>query len=370
LNFKADKIHDMNTYHRAMMRGWKYLACLVSVFAVVGCGSEAGNSNPGKAEKNKEQTYSNPVFSPVLADPSIVEHEGYFYAYGTENNWGSEGGYHLVPIVRSRDLVNWTFVNDAFTTKPDWKQEGNIWAPDVTEVDGRYFMYYSMSTWGDPNPGIGLAVAESPAGPFTDQGKVFFSKEVGVDNSIDPFFIEEDDNKYLFWGSFHGIYAVQLTDDGKEVKGEKTRIADTHLEASYVYKKDGYYYFFGSEGSCCEGANSTYHVKVGRAESLLGPYLDKEGNDFASGHYGELLLKGNEGDTGFAGPGHNAEIITDDEGTEWFLYHAINKSNDLLDDGKSRRPLMLDKISWEEGWPYIEGQQPTTQPKTTPVFNH
>lgn len=363
---------DKNAYHRVMLKGCRNLAWFVLLFFLVSCGRGEENPDPEQdvEEENDGQTYTNPVFRPVLADPSIVEHEGYFYAYGTEDDWGSAGGYHLIPVIRSPDLVNWTLVGDALASKPNWKQEGGIWAPDVTEVEDRFFMYYSYSTWGDPNPGIGLAIAESPVGPFIDQGKVFLSDEIGVENSIDPFFIEEEGSKYLFWGSFHGIYAIELTDDGKRISGEKIRIASTHLEAPYVYKKDGFYYFFGSEGSCCEGANSTYQVKVGRSESLLGPYLDKRGNDLAMGHYGELLLRGNEGNTGFAGPGHNAEIITDDAGTDWFLYHAIHKSKPLLDNGASRRPLMLDKLSWENGWPSIEGQQPSTQPKSTPVFNH
>ena len=70
----------------------------------------------------------------------------------------------------------------------------------------------------------------------------------------------------------------------------------------------------------------------------------------------------------FAGPGHNAEIITDDEGTDWFLYHAIPKKNPLLDNGASRRPLMLDKLEWEDGWPIIQNQQPSITTKQGPVF--
>jgi arabinan endo-1,5-alpha-L-arabinosidase len=312
--------------------------------------------------------YKNPVFEPVLADPSVLRSGDYFYAYGTEDDWGSEGGHKLVPIIRSENLVDWEFVNNAFQFKPQWKENGGIWAPDVTEVDGRFFMYYSYSTWGDPNPGIGLAIADTPEGLFTDQGKLFLSDEIGVPNSIDPFYIEEEGQKYLFWGSFHGIYAIQLSEDGREVTGEKIRIAHEHLEAAYVYKRNGFYYFFGSQGSCCAGANSTYHVRVGRSTSLLGPYFDKAGRDLATGPHGEVLIRGNEVDYGFAGPGHNAEIISDDEGTDWFLYHAIPKNNPLLENGASRRPLMLDRLEWENDWPVIKNQEPSLTSQTGPVF--
>lgn len=313
--------------------------------------------------------YKNPVFEPVLADPTIVKAGEYFYAYGTEDNWGNEGGYHLIPVVRSTDLVNWTLVGDALQTKPDWKQEGGIWAPDVSKVGDKYYMYYSYSTWGDENPGIGLAIADQPEGPFEDQGKVFLSKEIGVANSIDPFYIEENGKKYLFWGSFHGIYAVELAEDGKSVSGEKVKIAADHLEASYVYKKGDYYYFFGSRGSCCEGANSTYEVVVGRSESLLGPYVDKEGNKMTDGNFGELLLTKNDSDSGFVGPGHNAEIMTDDAGNEWFLYHAMLKTNPRLDNGVNRRALLMDQLHWEDGWPVIKDRQPSTTATAVPVFN-
>ncbi len=338
------------------------------LFACANKEDQDSQTNPDPSTADTTAGYTNPVFEPILADPTLVQSGAYFYAYGTEDNWGNEGGYHLVPVIRSKDLVNWELLGDAFQTKPKWKSKGGIWAPDVTEVKGKFYMYYSFSTWGDPDPGIGLAIANTPEGPFADQGKVFLSSEIGVANSIDPFFIEEAGRKYLLWGSFHGIYAVPLTDDGKAVSGEKTQIAADHLEATYIYKKEDMYYLFGSYGSCCEGANSTYQVMVGRSENLLGPYVDKQGNKMTDGHYGEVLLHGNDRGLGFAGPGHNAEIVTDEAGTDWFLYHAMRKAKPLTDNGTNRRSLMLDKITWENGWPVISGQQPSTSKQSVPVF--
>ena len=354
-----------------MIKGnFKYLFLLLMASGLFACkdDQETVLNNTGNQDQETVLKYRNPVFEPVLADPSVVRSGDYFYAYGTEDDWGSEGGYKLVPVVRSVNLVDWKFMNNAFQLKPRWKNEGGIWAPDVTEVGDRFYMYYSYSTWGDPNPGIGLAIADTPTGPFTDQGKLFLSDEIGVPNSIDPFYIEEEGQKYLFWGSFHGIYAIQLREDGKAVIGDKTLIAHTHLEAPLIHKRGGFYYFFGSEGSCCAGANSSYRVRVGRSASLLGPYYDKQGNNLATGPYGELLISGNEVDYGFAGPGHIAEVITDDEGTDWLLYHAIPKNNPFLDNGASRRPLMLDRLEWEDGWPVIQNQQPSLTTRPGPVF--
>ena len=351
-------------------RWWKAGLLSLLVACTLGNREKISVSYEENAIRDQPPVYTNPVFEPVLADPTVVQTEGYFYVYGTEDDWGSEGDYHLVPVIRSQDLIHWDYVADAFLSKPNWKARGGIWAPDVTRVGDQYYMYYSFSTWGDPNPGIGLAVAQQPEGPFRDQGKVFLSEEIGVANSIDPFYWEENNQKYLFWGSFHGIYAVPLSADGTQVGGEKTKVAAHHLEAAYIHKRDQYYYLFGSEGTCCEGAASTYRIRVGRSTSLLGPYQDRAGNRLSEGAYGEVLLAGHPGEEGFAGPGHNAEMITDEQGNDWLLYHAIRKDKPRLENGASRRPLMLDRIHWEDGWPRIQQAQPSTEPTEGPVFTN
>jgi arabinan endo-1,5-alpha-L-arabinosidase len=312
--------------------------------------------------------YRNPVFEPVLADPSVIRVDDSFYAYGTEDNWGEEGGYHLVSVLKSKDLVHWEYRRDAFDKKPDWKPKGGIWAPDVTQVEEEFWMYYSFSTWGDPNPGIGLAKSASPEGPFVDQGAVFFSEEIGVKNSIDPFYLEENGKKYLVWGSFHGLFLTELSPDGKKVVGDKVQIAGNHLEAACIYKRHGFYYLFGSAGTCCEGANSTYRILVGRAEKLAGPYVDKSGAELLDGKSGSLVLKGSPGKHGVAGPGHNAEVITDDQGQDWLMYHGMYLSKPKLANGTNRRALFLDPLIWTEGWPSVADQVPGSGSTAAPVF--
>ncbi|ADU29306.1 family 43 glycosylhydrolase [Evansella cellulosilytica] len=303
--------------------------------------------------------FKNPVFEPVLADPSIIKGEdGYYYAYGTEDDWGDGEGLRPVPIVRSLDLINWEFIGHAFEEKPNWKSEGFLWAPDIVHFNDKYYLYYSVSIWHDPSPAIGVAIADHPAGPFEDQGMLFDSNEIGVNNSIDPqLFVDDDGTPYLFWGSWHGIWGIELSEDGLDYVGEKFQIAGTTFEAPYIVKRDGYYYFFGSMDSCCDGANSRYRVGVARSESLKGPYLDKDGNDIiGNGEQGTIILRGS-GDT-FVGPGHNA-LITDEVGQDWIVYHAIDKNDPLLPPGATRRPLMIDPLIWEDGWPTVKDQQPS-----------
>lgn len=117
-------------------------------------------------------------------------------------------------------------------------------------------MYYSMSRWGGEwTCGIGIAVADRPEGPFDDLGMLFRSNEIGVQNSIDPFYIEDDGHKYLFWGSFRGIHAIELTDDGLAVaQGAKPqRIAGTAYEGTYIHKRGGYYYLSPQRAAAARG---------------------------------------------------------------------------------------------------------------------
>lgn len=323
--------------------------------------------------------YKNPIFEPDLADPTFIRAtDGTFYAYGTENTW-EDGQHHVVPIIKSKDLVNWSYVTDAFTTKPNWgTANAGVWAPQIVlGADGKYYLYYSLSTWGDSNPGIGVAISAKPEGPFVDDGKVFNSKESGVGNGIDPFFITVGSGarkkNYMFWGSFRGIFCVEMTNYKTPNWSTKKQIANSAFEAVYIYQYEGKYYFFGSLGSCCEGADSKYRVSVARADAITGPYLSKDGLDIlTNGVEGTSFLKGDK-DYGWVGPGHNGEIIQDDKGRSFILYHAINVLKPLLPGGATRRPLMLDEITWVDGWPIInygkENQgKPSKDLKESPYF--
>lgn len=231
-------------------------------------------------------TYINPVVTPVAADPHVIRApDGTFYLYATQDDWGDGRGVHFIPIFRSKDMVRWEYVTDAFRLPPAWKDGGGfLWAPDVSYRRGVYYLYYAYSQWGDPNPCIGLATAKEPTGPFEDLGRaVFCSADVGVPNSIDPFVFNDPQAHTLIWGSFHGIYAVRLSEDGTRPIGAKVLLADRRFEAPFVYQKGGYYYLFVSSGSCCEGEQSTYILWVGRARNLLGPYLDRQGRDLRYG---------------------------------------------------------------------------------------
>ncbi len=165
----------------------------------------------------------------------------------------------------------------------------------------------------------------------------------------------------FYLGSFRGIYAIELSEDGLSLKSgaEIVQIAGTAYEGTYIHKRDGYYYMLASTGTSCEGVNSTYTTVVGRSEELLGPYVDKEGLLMMENHH-QILIHKNER---FVGTGHNSEIATDNDGNDWFLYHAVDVNN------PAGRVLMLDKIEWIDGWPYVEGNTARIKNLSMPNFN-
>ncbi|HZJ89351.1 MAG TPA: family 43 glycosylhydrolase [Bacilli bacterium] len=323
------------------------------------------------SEETPQTHYENPVWEPVLADPTIIRGEDrMFYAYGTNDNaeWGDYFGVKWGPILKSPDLVNWEFEDSVFqiSNAPSWGTLGaHIWAPDIIFHNGKYLYYYSLSVWGDSNPGIGVASGDTPTGPFTDHGKIFTSDEIGVSNSIDQVVIVEEGRVYMIWGSFMGIYAIELSSDGLALKNPETAKDDKILlaglvtsywnpqnhEGAFIRKINNYYYMFLSSGSCCDGHNSSYHVLVARSENLLGPYVDKEGRAMANqDSNGTLVLGGNER---FVGVGHNT-LVADDAGDWWILYHGFDKRKEPQYGTTNRRSLLLDKLLWtKDGWPYV-----------------
>lgn len=330
------------------------IALLIAPVTVFACEKNIPDfpENKGKAE-----VYCNPVVPKSLPDPTVIKaSDGWFYLYATED-------IRNTPIYKSDDLVNWEFVGTAFTneTRPDFEPKGGLWAPDINYINGKYVLYYSMSVWGGEwTCGIGVASADSPQGPFTDHGKLFRSNEIEVQNSIDPFYIEEDGKHYLFWGSFRGIYVIELTTDGLALKpgAEKQQIAGTAYEGVNIYKKDNWYYLFASIGSCCEGVNSTYTAVVGRSNNLFGPYKNIAGQSMTNNHH-EVIIQGNDR---FVGTGHTSELVNDDAGNTWVLYHAVDKNN------PQGRVLMLDEVQWENGWPVVEGNTSSKEWRL-PEFN-
>ncbi len=320
-------------------------------------------------------TYTNPVskgFADTFADPAVIKaKDGYWYAYGTSDPLKEgEGEFHTIPISRSKDLVNWEHVSDAFSSPNEvsWAAEdAGIWAPDIRYFNGKYHMYYGVTeTTVTPETGdsaVGVATAPTPTGPWTDSGAPVVGPRRGNGGFLWTFdsneFTDSDGTKYLYYGSYNGGVSVSnLSEDGTRVVGEPTMVAiDNRYEGSYVVKRNGYYYLFGSSANCCAGPTTGYSVYVGRSTSPRGPFLDKEGDSMTESRVGGSIVITPNGNK-WIGTGHNA-VVTDLSGEDYFVYHAIDRADPYLDEpfGINERPMLLDRLDWINGWPTVRGGQ-------------
>jgi arabinan endo-1,5-alpha-L-arabinosidase len=333
-------------------------------------------SADGAAVALKLGTYTNPVFDEDFPDPAVIQApDGYYYAYATQTL--RDGKWINIQVARSRDLVHWEPIGDALPDKPDWARETqDFWAPFVLYDGERYLMYYSAThdACHEPERGHCLAVAtsDSPAGPFVDMGLPLL---LGVGfEFIDPMvFVDPASGKWLlYWGS--GFQPIKVQEVGPDrmsfapasepaglvwpnpVKGAFPRL----VEAAWVTRRDDFYYLFYSGDNCC-GPDAEYGVMVARSRTPTGPF---ETLEQARGVPHSLMLFKSER---WLAPGHNC-IVTDKAGDAWIIYHAIDVDRPRQrqeDEINSRRILLIDKIEWKDGWPFVG--TPSDEPRPAPV---
>lgn len=289
---------------------------------------------------------------PRTHDPStILKCHGEYWVFATGRGILSR---------HSRDLGSWQEGPSVFTAPPAWTtnavpgNRGYFWAPDVIQISNRYFLYYSVSTWGSRNSAIGLATNPTldPADAayrWTDQGLVLRTSLSNDFNAIDPSVLLARDGKlWLAFGSYwSGIKLVELDPaTGRRLDpgaAPKPLAWQSAIEAACLLQRDQWYYLVVDWGTCCRGTNSTYNLRVGRSQSVTGPYLDQSGKDMLQGG-GTLLL---ESKPPFIGPGHVA--LLRDGRDEWLSFHYYNGQNSGIP------ALALRRLSWnQDGWPVIE----------------
>ncbi len=335
------------------------------------------------ANKAWPKTYTNPLSletsdGPAVScpDPAIIKQSQknhdtwYLYCTGdplNSSDVNAQGALnaHLITHYQSYDLIHWTYIGDAFKQTPVWvgTATNQLWAPAVKYFNGKYYMYFTAPNTLQGGPAIGVATSASPAGPWQDSGAPIVPPENNPYNNapgrsvIDPDEIQDaSGQRYLSYGSFAGGISVRkisangLTSDASS----ETQIAvDNYFEGGNFFKHDGYYYFFASIDGCCDGPLSGYSVRVGRALTPLGPFLDKDGvalTNFAPGGNVSIAANGNR----WVGPGGNV-VFTDDAGQDYMLYHAIDANAPYFDGfpGATRRPALIDRLEWVDGWPEV-----------------
>lgn len=290
-------------------------------------------------------------------DPTIIQSGTTYYLFRTGTN---------IPVKRSTDLLNWQEAGRAFATQPAWMAASGVpfdsnntmWAPDVSFFNDQYHLYYSVSAFGQNSSCIGHATRASlETGAWEDQGSVICTTSQSNYNAIDPnIVLDTSGTPWMSFGSFwSGIQLIRLTPTGARDGTEITRIAGGRpspnaIEAPVIVRRGAFYYLFVSFDLCCQNANSTYKLAVGRASEVQGPYVDKAGTDMLSGG-GTVFLRGSEGNRTdtipYAAVGHNAILL---RGNEAFnVYHAYPETG-------GGAVLRIAELAWDaEGWPVSGG---------------
>ena len=269
---------------------------------------------------------------PFIHDPSTVTYsDGAWYTFGT-----GEGG-----------LVS----ADGWTWHRGGVRPGGGVAPDVIHIGDRYYVAYAVGG-GGMNGGHASDVKimwtrsldpKSAQFGYHDVGTVAASNGYEDADAIDPAFLYAKGHLWLSYGTYFGdIRMVELDPaTGRRVAGNQPVNIAIDLEATALMYRDGWYYLLGTQGTCCDGPNSTYNIRVGRSRDPLGPYLDNFGVPMLKG--GGKLVWGAHGRG--LGAGHFG-LIELDHGVQKFSFHY---ESDM--DRTARSVLAIQPLLWTDGWP-------------------
>jgi len=309
----------------------KRIVALLTLALVAGIASNAQTRSKAWCPDNGDGTYTNPVLFADYSDPDVCAvGEDYYLTASSFSNAPA------LPILHSRDLVNWEIIGHAIkdlSPKADFAlpSHGNgVWAPCIRYHEGEFYIY-----WGDPDRGIYMVRTDggNPAGKWQDPVLVVEGKGM-----IDPTPLWDDDGRcYLFngWaGSRAGFNSIltgrELTKDGCKAITDPVIVFDgwdgnKTCEGPKAYKKDGYYWVFFPAG----GVKTGWQVAM-RSKNVYGPY--------------EARTVMSQGSSSINGP-HQGGWVHTPQGEDWFLHF-----NDRYEYG---RVVYLQPMQWKDGWPVI-----------------
>ncbi len=308
---------------------------------------------------NRDGTYKNPIIFADYSDPDAIRVGKDFYM--TASSFNCTPG---LPILHSRDLVNWQLINYAIQNVPHPRyaevQPGcGVWAPSIRFHAGKYWIYFPT-----PDEGIYVTTTTDPAGKWSEPQLVQAGKGL-----IDPCpFWDDDGQAYLVhaWANSRaGVKSIitirRMSPDGLKLLDEGKMVFDGHayhptIEGPKLYKRNGYYYIFAPAGGVTTGWQT-----ILRSTNIFGPYEDK------------IVLA--QGDTPINGP-HQGAWVDTPKGQDWFLH--------FQDREAFGRVVHLQPMTWQDDWPVmgdngkpvlnfkkpdITGKFPVTVPPTSTDFS-
>lgn len=327
LTYIRKKNIDMKQlFYMAMLAG----LCLPAAMTMAKEGGK-GNVSPAWVSDLGNGNYKNPVLFADYSDPdACVTPDGDFLLTASSFNYAPG-----LPILRSRDLVNWSFAGNALPrVEPDScfrrPQYGKgVWAPSIRYHEGVYYIY-----WGDPDYGIYRIKTKDPYGQWDAPELVEAGKGM-----IDPTPLWDDDGRvylvHAYAASRSGINSMlvikELNKEGNKVISAPVMVFDGNdgknhtIEGPKLYKRNGYYYIFSPAGGVVYG----WQIVL-RSRHIYGPYESK------------IVM--HQGRTAINGP-HQGAWVTTPAGEDWFLH--------FQDRGAYGRVLHLNPMKWKNDWPVI-----------------
>lgn len=305
----------------------------ISLLVFMALSLAAASQKPYKSSvwvaDNGDGTYKNPILHADYSDPDAIRVGDDFYM--TSSSFEDVPG---LPILHSKDLVNWTILTYALKRQPPFEHfsvprhgEG-VWAPSLRYHKGEFYLYYP-----DPDYGIYLTKAKNAAGPWSEPVLV-----AGGRGLIDPCPLWDDDGQvylvHAYAGSRAGIKSIiavkKLNAEGNRAVDEGVLVYDGHeldptIEGPKFYKRNGYYYIFAPAG----GVPTGWQLVL-RSKQVWGPYERKVVMD--------------QGSSSTNGP-HQGAWVTTQTGEDWFLH--------FQDKEAYGRIVHLQPMKWVDGWPVI-----------------
>jgi beta-xylosidase len=294
---------------------------------------------------NRDGTYKNPIINADYSDPDAIRVGDNFYL--VSSSFEDVPG---LPILQSKDLVNWTIIGHALKRQPPFehfsvpRHGGGVWAPSIRFHNGEFYIYYP-----DPDFGIYLTRAKNITGPWSDPVLVQGGKGL-----IDPCPLWDDDGQvylvHAFAGSRAGIKSIitvkKLNKEGKKAIDDGVLVYDGHeldptIEGPKFYKRNGYYYIFTPAG----GVPTGWQLVL-RSKNIYGPYERKVVMD--------------QGHSTTNGP-HQGAWVTTQTGEDWFLH--------FQDKDAYGRVVHLEPMKWINDWPVI-GEDKDGDGKGQPVLSY
>jgi arabinan endo-1,5-alpha-L-arabinosidase len=269
---------------------------------------------------------------PYIHDPSTVTlSDGKYYTFGT-------GGGGLIS-------------DDGFTWHTGAVRTGGGVAPDVIKIGDRYYVSYAVGGGGmsgghASNVKVMWTKTLDPKSPdfeYHDVGIVASSDGVEDCDAIDPAFLYVKGHLWLSYGTYYGFIRIVELDPktGKRMVGNKPVDVAIDMEATDLMYRDGWYYLLGTHGTCCDAANSSYNIRVGRSRSVLGPYVDNMGIPLLKGG-GKLVVAGHGR---VFGPGHFGLLDLGDGVQKFSMHYEADM------DRSARSVLDIRPLLWKDGWP-------------------